>query len=68
MSENENQSPENDENLPNIHRLLPLAQQGNPIAQYNLGAMYSNGEGVAQDYKEVIQWYRLAAEQEHPNA
>ena len=48
--------------------VLPLAQQGNPIAQYNLGAMYSNGEGVAQDYKEVIQWYRLAAEQEHPNA
>ena len=48
--------------------VLPLAQQGNPIAQYNLGAMYSNGEGVAQDYKEAIQWYRLAAEQEHPNA
>ena len=43
--------------------MLPLAQQGNPIAQFNLGAMYSNGEGVAQDYKEAFKWYQLAAEQ-----
>ena len=48
--------------------LLPLAQQGNSIAQYNLGAIYSKGAGVAQDYKEAIKWYRLAAEQKHPNA
>ena len=24
--------------------------------------MYDNGLGVLQDYKEVVQWYRLAAE------
>ena len=25
--------------------------------------MYDNGEGVPQDYKEAVKWYRLAAEQ-----
>ena len=48
--------------------LVPLAQQGNRIAQYNLGAMYSNGEGVARDFKEGIKWFRLAAEQGHAQA
>ena len=32
-------------------------------AQYNLGIMYCNGQGVLQDYKEAVKWYRLAAEQ-----
>ena len=39
------------------------AEQGDADAQYNLGWMYSEGEGVAQDYKEAVKWYRLAAEQ-----
>jgi len=25
--------------------------------------MYINGQGVTQDYKEAVKWYRLAAEQ-----
>jgi TPR repeat protein len=25
--------------------------------------MYGQGEGVAQDYKEAVKWYRKAAEQ-----
>ena len=41
----------------------PLAEQGNATAQYNLGNMYNNGQGVVQDYKEAVKWYRLAAEQ-----
>ena len=32
-------------------------------AQFNLGLMYYNGNGVAQDYAEAMKWYRLAAEQ-----
>ncbi len=32
-------------------------------AQYNLGVMYENGEGVTQDYKTAVKWYTLAAEQ-----
>ena len=41
----------------------PLAEQGDTIAQYNLGIMYGNGRGVPQDYAEAVKWYRLAAEQ-----
>jgi uncharacterized protein len=43
--------------------LSPLAQKGHAGAQYNLGVMYYNGNGVAQDYKAALKWYRLAADQ-----
>ncbi len=43
--------------------LRPLAVQGIASAQNNLGWMYDEGKGVAQDYKEAMKWYRLAAEQ-----
>ena len=42
---------------------LPLAENGNAKAQYMLGGMYSEGLGGAQDLKEAVKWYRLAAEQ-----
>ena len=41
----------------------PLAEQGNATAQYNLGLMYANGQGVPQDYQQAASWYRKAAEQ-----
>ena len=41
----------------------PLAAQGNVAAQYALGVMYGNGQGVTQDYQEALKWYRLAAAQ-----
>ncbi len=41
----------------------PLAQQGDARAQYNLGVIYSKGQGVPQDYAEALHWYRQAAEQ-----
>ena len=41
----------------------PLAEEGNAVAQNNLGLMYHNGWGVPQDYKEAVYWYRLAVEQ-----
>ena len=41
----------------------PLAEQGLAQAQYNIGLMYHNGQGVPQDYKEAAKWYRRAAEQ-----
>ncbi len=43
--------------------LRPLAEQGNASAQFNLGVMYENGQGVPRDYAEAVKWYRLAAEQ-----
>ena len=46
-----------------LYEFEPLAIQGNADAQYNLGLMYNNGDGVPQDYAEAVKWYRLAAEQ-----
>ena len=48
--------------------LKPLAAQGHAGAQYNLGNMYDNGEGVTQDYKEAVKWYKLAAAQGNAKA
>ena len=41
----------------------PLAKQGKVLAQYKLGYMYNNGQGVLQDYKSAFKWYSLAAKQ-----
>ena len=46
----------------------PLAAQGNAKAQFTLGYMYDNGEGVVQDHKEAVKWYRLAAAQGYAQA
>ena len=32
----------------------PLADQGSADAQYYLGIMYDNGDGVLQDYAEAL--------------
>ena len=39
------------------------AEQGVAKSQYNLGNKYYNGEGVVQDYKEAVKWFRKSAEQ-----
>ena len=46
----------------------PLAEQGYPDAQYNLGVMYRDGNGVPQDHKTAIEFFTLAAEQGHRDA
>ena len=56
------------ERFPDFQRVMSLAEQGHAIAQYNLGVMYDNGEGVPQDYAEAVKWYQLAAEQGHAKA
>ncbi len=43
--------------------LKPLAEQGDEVAQNNLGFMYIKGEGVPKDYTEAIKWFKKAAEQ-----
>ena len=39
------------------------AEQGDASAQFNLGVMYANGEGVPEDDQEAVRWYRKAAGQ-----
>lgn len=38
----------------------PLAEQGDSAAQFNLGVMYANGEGVPTDYQSAWMWYDIA--------
>ncbi len=40
----------------------PLAAAGDPIAQYSLGVLYSDGDGVARDYVAAENWWRKSAE------
>lgn len=40
----------------------PLAQAGDPAAQYTLGWLYESGQGVAQDYTQAVYWYAKAAD------
>ena len=48
---------------PDFAETLGFASQGNAAAQYNLGLMYRNGEGVPKDDAEAVKWYHLAADQ-----
>ena len=34
-----------------LRQWTPLAKKGDAVAQFNLGLMYRNGNGVPQDYK-----------------
>lgn len=51
-----------------LRLLRALADQGNAAARYNLGVLYDNGRGVAEDHAEAARWYRVAAEQGHAAA
>ena len=50
------------ENAP-ISEVQKAAEQGLAEAQHDLGVMYIQGFGVAQDYKQAVAWFRKAAEQ-----
>lgn len=44
--------------------LRPLAEQGNPEAEYNLGVMYWYGrQGLPQNYTDAFEWFRKAGAQ-----
>ena len=43
----------------------PLAKQGQAAAQYQLGLLYANGQGVPKDDVRARQWYEKAASQGH---
>jgi hypothetical protein len=47
---------------------LPLAQGGDATAQFNLGVMYDQGQGVPRDDQQALYWYRKAADQDFVEA
>ena len=51
-----------------VPTLTAMAEAGNAAAQHNLGVMYDNGTGVAQDYAAAVSWYRKAADQGYAQA
>ncbi len=46
-----------------LRLLKPLAEQGEALAQINLGLLYANGRGVARNDGEAVKWFRKSAEQ-----
>lgn len=50
--------------LDDIHGLKRISdrRKGDASAQYNLGVMYANGQGVTKDDAEAVKWYRKAAD------
>lgn len=40
-----------------------LAEQGDAVAQYQLGEMYELGWGVQQDYRMAMYWFEKSAQQ-----
>ena len=48
-----------------LDKLRKLATDGDPNAQFDLGARYATGEDVKQNYAESVRWFTLAAEQGH---
>ena len=45
-----------------FERLIVEAEAGNPDAQYTIGYMYFEGQGVSRDEDRALEWIRRAAE------
>jgi hypothetical protein len=41
----------------------PLAERGQPEAQYHIGWLYANGNGLRVDTERAVEWWRRAADQ-----
>ncbi len=51
-----------------LRELQPLAEQGDARAQFYLGVLHENGDGVPEDYGKAREWYEKSAEQGNANA
>ena len=47
--------------LPAIRLFRPLAEQGNPKAQTQIGTMYRKGEGTTVSLARAFMWFSVAA-------
>lgn len=50
---------------PEIDALKEKSEKGDVDAQFRLGSIYFNGDGVPENRKEAVKWLRKAAEQGH---
>lgn len=46
----------------------PLAEAGDPEAQYWIGVMYAHGRGYPPVCRQAVRWYEMAARQGHAEA
>jgi len=46
----------------------PLADQGDPAVQFNLGLLYLDGQGVPMDLDQAVKWFTRSAEQGYDKA
>ena len=53
------------DNATAIFKFRKAAEQGDALAQFNLGWMSVKGIGVPKNYKQAAYWFRKAAEQGH---
>ncbi|MBT3784172.1 sel1 repeat family protein [bacterium] len=51
-----------------IRDLKTQAQEGNITAQFRLGLMFSQAQGVRQSFEAAHKWFRMAASGGHPQA
>jgi GAF domain/Sel1 repeat len=45
-----------------VNRTLNRANAGDPIAQYEMGLQYADGESLPQNYQDAMAWFAKAAE------
>jgi hypothetical protein len=53
---------------PALELFHKLAEQGVAEAQFYMGFMHAEGQGLPHDYTRAADWYTLAAHQGHPQA
>src|SRR3979411_1343357 len=46
----------------------PIAEQGDPAVQFNLGLLYLDGPGVRLDLDQAVRWFNRSAEQGYDKA
>lgn len=54
--------------LESLETIEAKAKAGNVNAQFELGAMYHDGQGVAKDFPKAKEWFEKAAAQNDPRA
>jgi TPR repeat protein len=68
VKENHDGAVERGDHEAAMRELRPLAEQGIASAQFKLGLLYANGQGVPKDDAQARQWYEKSATQGHAAA